>query len=134
VDRPFNKPDLSPEEFLRIVAHGDTLSQSLQRRAASPAPPFVTLRIVDPQCYKFMALFPWLKEFIIKEGVSKAPVLQVLVSPGDPGRSNRKSQSFSEIANNTCQPPSGGPGPSNMTRPSYPFKPIPLSSTQAPLT
>ena len=70
VDRPFNKPGLSPEEFLRIVAHEDTLSQSLQRRAAAPAPPFITLRIPDPHCYKFMALCSWLKEFVIKEGVS----------------------------------------------------------------
>ena len=134
MDRPFNKPGLSPEEFLRIVAHEDTLSQSLQRRAAAPAPPFVTLRIVDPFCYEHMALFPWLKEFVTKEGVSKAPVLHVRVSPADPGRGNRKTQSFSEIANNTRHPQSDDPPPSKIETTSYPLKPIPLSFTQAPPT
>ena len=132
--RAFNQTGLLPEEFLRLVSQEDTLSQSLQRRAASPTPPYITIRIIDPWCYAHVALAPYLKEFITKDRVTKAPTLEVRVIAGDPGGGNKKSQSFSSSADNTHPPQSDDPPPSKIETTSFPFKPIPLSSNLTPLT
>ena len=133
MDRPFNKPGLSPEEFLRLVAHEDTLSQGLHRRATKHTP-FVILRIHDPWCNEYVARFPALKEFITKDRVTKAPTLEVRVLNADPGRGNRKSQSCSSSGEYNSKPSSGGSGSSKIETTSIPLIPIPLSSTQGPLS
>jgi hypothetical protein len=64
--RPYNKPNLS---------HCDTLSMALHVKAAkalklihTKAPqPSVTIYIKDPYSYKYLACYPWLKQFVAKD-------------------------------------------------------------------
>jgi len=110
VVRPHNEKGLAPEEFLRRCAQEDTLSQSLQRRAAKPVP-YIILTIRDPWCDLYAAQFPELKAFIHKDKY-KCPSLRVMISDAkEPEPVVIKTQSFSENRSYNPQPSSEDPGP-----------------------
>ena len=121
---PCNNPNLSPEEFLQRVMVDDTFSMALRVKAASaltaihskaPVPP-ITIHIKDPYSHEYLARFPWLKEFTIK----------------DPEQINRKSQSKDRIRSDSYQPSSETPAPINIETNSYPPTLIDYSKPPTP--
>ena len=108
----YNDPDLSALEFLCCVYRDASLPMSIRIEAARGLLPYT-----EPRPAR-----------IPSSDVGCTIVIGGL-GPCDPGSGEGEpeqivgeTQSFPEIADNTCQPPSGGPGPSNMMRapePSY---------------
>jgi hypothetical protein len=108
--RAYNDPTLSATEFLAAVMHATHQPIAVRIQAASALLPYThpyprPTNSVPPRCTIVIPPFePRTPEHEAHEG------------------DNRKSQSFSEIANNNPHPQSGDPGPSNMMRdpePSY---------------
>ena len=97
----YNDPDLSPIEFLYAVMRATHQPMSIRIQAAS-------------------ALLPYTHPY--PRPTNSIPRCTIVIPPFEPRTPNHeahegdngKSQSFSEIADNTCHPQSGGPGPSNM--------------------
>jgi hypothetical protein len=96
--RPYNKPNLSPIEFLEAVMHCDTLSIALRAKAAkaltlihtkAPVPP-ITIHIKDPYSHEYLTRFPWLKKLAAE----------------NPGQINANSQSKDRNRPDSHQPSS----------------------------
>ena len=108
----YDDPDLSPLEFLHAVYRDSSLPMVSRVQAASALLP-----------YTHSAPRPVVQGYVSYH-------CRIIIPPFEPRTQdhdahegdNRKSQSFSEIANNNHHPQSEIPGPSNMTRspePSY---------------
>jgi len=102
IPHAYNDPNLSPIEFLQAVYRDASLPMSIRIDAARGLLPYT-----EPKPAR-----------IPSSDVS----CTIIIPPFEPRTAdheahegdNGKSQSFPEIANNICQPLSGGPGPSNM--------------------
>jgi hypothetical protein len=107
--KTYDDPTLSATEFLLAVMHDPRLPMCTRVEAAKAVLPYTSS--------------------VIRQGYV-AYHCRIIIPPFEPRTpdteahegDNRKSQSFSEIANNNHHPQSEIPGPSNMTRspePSY---------------
>jgi len=102
----YNAPDLSPIEFLQAVYNDSSLPMSIRIEAARGVLPYTEPRPAS------------IPPFHIGCTIVIPPFEPRTPDPGSgtpsPEQDNTISQSFSEIADNTCQPSSGAPGSSNM--------------------
>ena len=116
----YDDPSLDPLQFLTVVYRDSSLPMSIRIDAARGLLPYTEPRPASiPSSYVGCKI-------IIPPFESRTPDHEA--HEGD----NRKSQSFSEIANNNPHPQSGGPGPSNMMTTPEPFPFIPDYSTLSP--
>ena len=98
----YDDPSLDPLQFLTVVYRDSSLPMSIRIDAARGLLPYTEPRPASiPSSYVGCKI-------IIPPFEPRTPDTEA--HEGD----NRKSQSFSEIADNTCQPSSGAPGSSNM--------------------
>src|SRR6516225_8623258 len=98
----YDAPGIGPLEFLQRVYHAAHLPMSIRIEAARGALPFTEPRpasVPPPRC---TIVIPPFEPTTPDPGSGTA----------SPEQDNTISQSFSEIATNTCKPSSGAPAPS----------------------